>query len=174
MFWTKESGFSPIVESFPGSFSFVLSLRTLNISSIFYIYFLSLLLWSALYKSLAMTMSFFFQEMLWTSHQSSCCLVVRSFQEKGFATRARFVLPGDRQPGTAARQGTQRNADETCAVLKSPQYKEWAESFKKMDSMHFPGTCGKEKTRLPGKHRAHAACCLWVIMVVSTRKWLSH
>lgn len=64
MFWTQESGFSPSVESFPGSFSFVVSLITLNISSIFYIYLLSLLLWSALYKSLAMTMSFFFQEML--------------------------------------------------------------------------------------------------------------
>lgn len=173
MFWTKESGFSPIVESFPGSFSFVLSLITLNISSIFYIYFFPPFV-ECIVQVPGYDNVLFFQEMLWTSHQSSCCLVVRSFQEKGFATRARFVLPGDRQPGTAARQGTQRNVDETCAVLKSPQYKEWAESFKKMDSMHFPGACGKEKTRLPGKHRAHAACGLWVIMVVSTRKWLSH
>lgn len=178
MFWTQESGFSPSVESFPGSFSFVVSLITLNISSIFYIYLLSLLLWSALYKSLAMTMSFFFQEMLWTSHESSC-LVVRSFQEKDFATHARFVLPRDRRPGlgTPIKQGTQRNADETCA-LKSPQQEEWAESFEKnMDSMHFPDTRNKEKPDyLENTEHVRLVVCgsLWVIRVVSTKKQLSH
>lgn len=128
-------------------------------------------------------MSFFFQEMLWTSHQSSCCWVVRSFQEKGLQhVQSLFCLETDDQVWELQSDRAHREMlmkPVLCWSLLSrkaeqnPLARIWIAWFPCISQAHVV----KERTDyLESTEHLQLLVCgsSWVIMVVSTRKPLSH